>query len=223
MNIVLADRDAPFRRTLRRRLESEGHKVRETSTTCTSLEAVHHSSAAAMIVDWHLLDGGARALCRAAKASQVPAFVLVLAAHESRVDRLAALAAGADDFLVKPFVDMREILARLWVRERVQAGPRAARLYELRHDPVMRRLSGNGAEVELTPTESALFARLQRGHQRVVPWGELASCLRTHGKASDRQELAVYMATLRRKLRPVDLRIANTRGVGYALFGPARD
>lgn len=223
MNIVLADRDATFRRTLKSMLESEGHSVTETSTTRRSLELVRHSRAAATVVDWHLLNGGARALCRAAKASLLPPFVLILAARESRVDRLAAFAAGADDFLVKPFVDMREILARLWVRERVEVRRPEAPQRESRHDPVMRRLCCNGAVVELTPTESALFAGLQRAHEVVVPWEELASCLRTRGKPGDRQELAVYMATLRRKLRAVDMRIENTRGVGYALLGAARD
>lgn len=193
------------------------------------LDVAHRKSIAAVIVDWKLPDGDAPSFCRSARTDGVRAFLLVLSDSADRNARVLALEAGADDFMVKQFVDPREVVARLTVLEQGSKhgeqlfSPRTERSDKVpRHDEVMRQVYWKDEVVELTPTESALFARLRRSQEAVTPWSDLVDCFRTKGKSSDRQELTVYMATLRAKIRGLGFSIKSVRGVGYVLQGPTK-
>lgn len=152
--------------------------------------------------------------------SQVP--VVVLSARQTSDDKVEALDAGADDYVSKPF-GMDELLARLRAAERRGQPTTTAPVVETASftvDLARRRVSRNGQEVRLTPTEWQLLEILARHPGDVV--GRREMLLELRGPHLDREThyLRVYIAQLRRKLEPNP---ANPRhlitepGVGYRL------
>lgn len=152
--------------------------------------------------------------------SQVP--VVVLSARQTSDDKVEALDAGADDYVSKPF-GMDELLARLRAAERRGQPATAAPVVETASFTVnlaQRRVSRDGHDVRLTPTEWQLLEILARHPGDVVGRREMLVELRGPHLDRETHYLRVYIAQLRRKLEPNP---ANPRhliteaGVGYRL------
>lgn len=210
---------------MRRALEGEGLRVFEAQTLARGLIEAGTRKPDLVILDLGLPDGDGHAFIAALRAwSPVP--VIVLSARVEETDKVAALDAGADDYLTKPF-GVAELLARVRValrrgwsgeeREPVQ------HLGEVTVDLIHRRITRNAEDIHLTQTEFRLLSVLlghpgkvltQRHLLREV-WGPTAV---EHG-----HYLRIYMARLRHKLeadpaRPVFL--LTETGVGYR-YAPA--
>ena len=165
----------------------------------------------------HRRHRGGRGACGA--GSTVP--IIVLSVREAEVDKVAALDAGADDYVTKPF-GMNELLARLRAAlRRPQPAPEAAvvRDRRLHHRPGRQAGRAGDSEVRLTPTEWHLVEMLVRNPGRLVTQRQLLQ--RGVGpavRATETNYLRVYMAQVRRKLEPDPSRpryFITEPGMGY--------
>lgn len=193
--------------------------------------AVAHSGASGLdgMANWHpdlvVLDLGLPDLdgmdvLRALRGwSQVP--VVVLSARQTSHDKVQALDAGADDYVAKPFA-MDELLARLRAAARRRA-PDDAPVVETAAftvDIARHRVTRDGQDVRLTPTEWHLLEILTRNVGKVVGRRELLAELRGPNLDRETHYLRVYLAQLRRKLEPDPTHprhLLTEPGVGYRL------
>ena len=212
--VLVVDDDALVRRMLTRSLAAEGFEVEHVADGGAALAAAEASAPDLVVLDVTMpgLDG--LAVCRRLRANGLRGSILMLTARDAVADRVAALEAGADDYLVKPFA-VEELVARLHAlgRRGRDDGDRLA-YGDLVLELSTRTAQRGGRSVSLTARESALLELLLRNARVVVPreraieeiWREAAV-----PNVVDR-----YVARLRRKLGEPPL-IHTVRGVGFML------
>ena len=147
--------------------------------------------------------------------------IIVLSAWGQESQKVAALDAGADDYVTKPF-GMDELLARLRAAvRRALARRRPSRSSTTEHftvDLSAKRVTRDGADVRLTPTEWQLLEVLARNADRLVTQRQLLQEVWGPGYQNEANYLRVYMANLRRKLEPSPSRpryLLTEPGMGY--------
>lgn len=220
-DILIIDDEVQIRRLLRLTLEAAGYSVRESSTGRAGLDEIVRRAPDALVLDMGLPDlSGLDVLRQLREWSRLPVLVLTVLAAEN--DKVAALDAGADDYLTKPF-GSAELTARL--RAILRRAPNEAELAavvfgEVVVDFAARSVRKAGVEVKLTPKEYALLRLLVLHRGRVVTHQQILREL--WGPKSEEQThyLRVHMAHLRQKLesephRPRHLRTES--GIGYRL------
>ena len=219
--ILVVEDDPLILRFVRQALEGEGHQVFDTDTLRRGLIEAGTRRPDLLILDLGLPDGDGVDLLRDLRGwSSLP--VIVLSARSGEANKIEALDAGADDYLVKPF-SVGELLARVRaaLRRRDNVGSQAAsaiQFGECEIDLVRRQVRRGGEHVHLTPVEyklaAALISRESQGltHRQLLRevWGP-ASVEHNH-------YLRIYLGHLRRKLeadpaRPVHF--LTETGVGY--------
>jgi len=221
--VVLVIEDEPqIRRFLRASLDAEGFAVEEASSGEQGLAMAANRKAEVVILDLGLPDlDGVEVIRRLRAWSAVP--VIVLSARAEEKHKVAALDAGADDYVAKPF-GMHELLARLRVAlrhaARVGGEPAVFEAGELRVDLAARRVTRAGVEVHLTPIEYRLLAELVKHAGKVLTQRHLLKEVWGPGYLERPHYLRVHMANLRGKLeadaaRP--RRLLTETGVGYRL------
>jgi two-component system KDP operon response regulator KdpE len=226
--LVLIIEDEPqMRRFLRPALEGQGYRVREATTASEAMIEASSHNPDIVVLDLGLPDGdGVDVARRLREWSAVP--IIVVSARGQEADKVAALDAGADDYVTKPF-GMAELLARLrvaWRHANRITGPIGESSFEaegVRIDLGRRRVWRDGQEIHFTPLEYKLLATLVRYAGRVVTHRQLLKEVWGPFAASETQYLRVYMTQLRHKLerdpaQPV-LLLTET-GVGYRLREP---
>jgi two-component system KDP operon response regulator KdpE len=219
--ILIIDDETQIRRLLRLTLEPAGYAVREAETGQQGLQEIAYRAPEGVVLDLGLpdLDGGT-VLRRLREWSSVP--VLVLTVRDSEDDKIAALDAGADDYLTKPFSG-RELLARLRAvlrRTQTSAEPAIARFGEIEVDQAAHVVRRSGTEVHLTAREYALLRLLVQHRGRVVTHRQILRELWGPNAEENTQYLRVHMTHLRQKLEaaphaPRHLRTES--GIGYRL------
>ncbi len=222
--VVLIEDEPQIRRFLRATLTGQGYRLFETATGADGLVEVASRQPDVVILDLGLPDvDGLEVIRRLREWTAVP--VIVLSARGQERDKVAALDAGADDYVSKPF-SAGELLARVRVALRHTAGAShegddsAFTVGELQVDLLRRRVTMRGAEVRLTPIEYKLLTALVRHAGKVVTHQQLLR--EVWGPSHDDQAhyVRVYMAHLRHKLEaePAQPRYLLTEpGVGYRL------
>ena len=203
--VLVCDDEAQILRALRVILRDAGYEALPADTGEDALDAaaVHQPDAA--IIDLVLPDLDGVEVCRRLREwSEIP--IIVLSAVGEEDVKVRALAAGADDYVTKPF-GPRELIARLEaVLRRSKSEPKDAVMQAegLEVDLAARVVTRDGEEIHLTPTEFDLLRTLVRNRGRLVTYRELLVSVWGPSYADDTQVLRTHVANLRRKIEPAD-------------------
>ncbi|WP_308443956.1 two-component system response regulator KdpE [Leeia speluncae] len=200
--IVLIEDDPQIRRFVRISLESEGYRVQEADSASRGLIEAATRKPDLLIVDLGLPDRDGISLIEDFRGwSQHP--VLVLSARTDESDKIAALDAGADDYLTKPF-GVGELLARVraLLRRSVGGGENTPRhqFGEVVVDLALRLVSFQGGEVHLTPIEYRLLQTLVANPNKVLTHRFLMQAVWGPNHAESGHYLRIYLSRLRQKL-----------------------
>lgn len=221
--LVLED-EAEIRQFVCRSLSAEGWQVFEAATLKQGRIEVGTRRPDLVIADLGLPDGDGVDFVRELRAwSGVPIIVLSARTHES--EKVAALDAGADDYITKPF-GVAELLARTRANlRRIRAGRSTPELSfrfgDVEVDLAARCVRKAGAEVHLTPIEYRLLALLVANAGRVLTHPHLLREVWGPGHSQSTPYLRVYMGNLRQKLEADSAQpkyILTETGVGYRLL-----
>lgn len=218
---LIIDDEKQIRRLLRIALESADHQVYEAGTGEAGLNEAVHRRPDVVLLDLGLPDmEGVKLLRRLREWSDVP--VLILSVRDDAEEKVAALDAGADDYVTKPF-DTAELLARVRAAQRrslSETGEPVFKSGPLCVDFAARQVKLNGEEVKLTPTEYSLLRVLVQNVGKVVTHRQLLRSVWGEKAESQAQYLRVYITHLRRKLeaeRDSPTLIRTEVGIGYRL------
>jgi two-component system, OmpR family, KDP operon response regulator KdpE len=223
LTILLIEDEPQMRRFLRASLSTTGHELVEAATAKEGLLFASSRSPDVILLDLGLPDmDGLEVTKRLREWTRTP--IIVLSARDKEDDKVAALDAGADDYLTKPF-SMQELLARMRVAERhatlgTEKEESVHRLGDLVVDLASRIVTRGGDEVRLTPIEWKLLATLVRNTGRVMTYQQLLKEVWGPRYASQKQYLHVYVGHLRHKLEADPTRprfLLTDAGVGYRL------
>ncbi|HSC04709.1 MAG TPA: response regulator transcription factor [Solirubrobacteraceae bacterium] len=216
--VLVVDDEQQILRALRVILREAGFEALPASTGEEALDAAALQPPDAAIIDLLLPDMDGVELCRRLREwTEMPMIVLSAVGDEDA--KVRALAAGADDYVTKPF-GPRELIARLQANlRRIAPGPEEAqmRMDGLEVDLARRSVQVDGHEVHLTPTEFDLLRQLVRNRGRLMTHRELLTAVWGPGYGEDTQVLRAHIANLRRKIEPPEGRryIRTDPGVGY--------
>jgi two-component system KDP operon response regulator KdpE len=220
LTVLVIDDEPQIHRFLGPALDAAGYSPLRAETAREGLRLAASRGPACVLLDLGLPDlDGKEVLARLRAFSQVP--VIVISARDREVEKVAALDAGADDYVEKPF-GLAELLARLRAVTRrallgevpaplVRAGP-------LEVDLEKRRASVDGVALGLTPREWDLLAALARDLGRVVTQRRLLTEIWGPAHVEDSQYLRVYVGQLRGKLGEAAGLLRTEPGVGYRLL-----
>ena len=219
--VLVVDDERAIRRFLRASLTANGYHVFEASTAQQGLEAAANVRPDLIILDLGLPDlDGIDVTRQLREWSKVP--IVILSVRGQDADKIAALDAGADDYLTKPF-STGELLARMRVAIRHAAEPADAPVIttgDLVVDVAHRRITLAGREVSLTPIEYALLKTLALNAGKVLIHRHLIREVWGLGYDQDANLLRVSISKLRHKIEPDPARpqyIITEPGVGYRL------
>jgi two-component system KDP operon response regulator KdpE len=204
---------------LRVSLGEQGYETDTAATGKACLDLASRHPPALVLLGLDLPDlSGVDVIRSLRRWSQVA--IIVLAEREQSREQLAALDAGADDYVIEPF-DMNELLARIRAVSRRGTRPGAcARLSVGRHtlDLVRREVSGNGGHVDLTPVEWEIVEALARRAGRLVTQAQLLTEVGGQEYLREGGSLRVLMSRLRHKLEDDPVRprhLITEPGLGY--------
>jgi two-component system response regulator MprA len=224
--VLLADDDPRLRQFLELELGEEGYAVRSCSDGIEALTAIRQDAPDLVILDWMLPDLSGVEVCQRLRSTGLQLPVLMLTGRHAVRDRVEALDAGADDYLVKPF-SIEELLARLRALGRRAPAPGAGTqalqevmvLEDLRLNLASHEVTRGGAVVHLSHTEFQLLRCLLAEAGRVQSRQSLLEQVWGDDFMGDDNVLDVYVRYLRRKLEPPGkpTLIQTVRGVGFLL------
>jgi two-component system, OmpR family, KDP operon response regulator KdpE len=216
--VLVCDDEHQILRALRVILRDAGYEALPASTGEEALDVAAVSRPDAGIIDLVLPDMDGIELCRRLREwTEMPLIVLSAVGDEDA--KVRALAAGADDYVTKPF-GPRELIARLQANmRRIEPDPEQTLITTdgLEVDLASRTVRQNGAEVHLTPTEFDLLRLLARNRGRLMTHRDLLVSVWGAGYGDDTQVLRAHIANLRRKIEPPGgpKYIRTDPGVGY--------
>ena len=220
MKVLVVDDEPQIRRALRTSLEAHGYEVATVGTGDEGVVGVASGAPDLVLLDLGLPDmDGTEVIRRVRGFAEVP--IIVLSVRESQDDKVAALDAGADDYVTKPFA-MEELLARTRAALRRGAPEEPAhpslRFGTLDVDLAKRLVSIDGEPIHLTPTEYALLEALVTNPGKLLTHQYLLRRVWGQGYGTETTYLRTYVRTLRKKLgddasRPA--MIITEPGVGY--------
>ena len=219
--VLVVDDELPIRRFLRISLETNNYRVYEAENGTEALAKAAQVRPEVIILDMNLPDmEGVEVLRRLREWTTTP--VIILSVRDADRDKVAALDAGADDYLTKPF-STDELLARVRVARR-HAQPAAAEpvltFGHVQIDLARRLVTRGGEPVKLTPTEYALLRLLAQHAGRVLTHRQILKEVWGPQYADETHYLRVYFAQLRQKLEDnpaLPHLIVTEPGVGYRL------
>jgi len=222
--IAVIEDEPQMRRFIRASLTARGYRMVEGGTANEALLLVSSHNPDLLLLDLGLPDGDGIELTRQLREwSHMP--IIVLSARGLEQDKVAALDAGADDYLTKPF-GVDELLARMRVALRhaeTTASSETRQAFEfgsLKIDLVRREVTQAGNAVRLTPIEYKLLTLLARNAGRVLTHGQILAEVWGHRHANMAHHVRVHMAELRKKIEADPARpklIVTEPGVGYRL------
>ena len=218
---LVIDDEVQIRRLLRVVLESADYQVHEAETAAQGLTDAATRRPDVVLLDLGLPDSdGVKVLRRLREWSQVP--VIILSVRDDEEGKVAALDAGADDYVTKPF-SSAELLARLRAAQRKTRPEEEISRFksgDLIVDLTARVVTRAGREVKLTATEYALLRLFVRHAGRVLTHRQILREIWGPKSEEHRQYLRVYVTHLRQKIErdPAAPELVKTEpGIGYRL------
>jgi two-component system, OmpR family, KDP operon response regulator KdpE len=223
--LVLVVEDEPqMRKFIRASLMSHGYRVLEAERAADAVSLLTSHNPELVLLDLGLPDGDGIELAKQVREwSRVP--IIVLSARGREDDKVAALDAGADDYLTKPF-GVNELLARMRVALRhAQRGDRELALQtlefgDLKLDLVRREVFRGTEELHLTPIEYKLLCLFAQNAGKVLTHRHILKDVWGAAYASQTHYVRVHMAELRKKIEADPARpklLVTEPGVGYRL------
>lgn len=221
LRILVVDDERAIRRYLRTSLMGRGFKVLEAGAAEEALTSAVSDHPDLMILDLGLPDlDGVEVVRRVREWSKMP--IIILSVRDREDDKVAALDAGADDYLAKPF-GMGELMARIRVAMRHSAKTSEEPVFELndlRVDLARREVLLKGERVALTPTEYELLRVLVQNVGKVMTHNHLLRQVWGAAYEEESHLLRVNVSNLRKKIEPNPDQpqyILTEPGVGYRL------
>jgi len=223
--VLVVDDEPQILRALQTNLRGAGYEVQTAATAAEAIAAAAAHPPDAVILDLVLPDGSGTDVCRELRTwSSVP--ILVLSAVGDEVEKVAALDAGADDYVTKPF-GMEELLARLRaaLRRTSAVSEPVLAVGELVLDLEKHAVFRNGEQLSLTPNQYGLLALLIRNEGKLLTHRAILRDVWGPGYGGESHYLHVYVSQLRRKIEPDPTRpryLLTEPGAGYRLVNPDR-
>ncbi|MGH2476458.1 MAG: response regulator [Candidatus Limnocylindrales bacterium] len=222
--VLVVDDESPMLRALGTNLRARGYQVDLAPTGEEALQLAARHRPDAVILDLGLPGiTGIEVIEGLRGWTAVP--IIILSARGTEPDKVAALDAGADDYVTKPF-GMDELLARLRAAlRRIAPAPESAQVAtpDFSVDLAAKKVTGPDGEVRLTPTEWALVEVLVRNAGKLVSQRQLLQEVWGPQYGEEANYLRVHMAHIRRKLEPDPSRpryFITEPGMGYRFEGP---
>ena len=219
--ILMVDDEVAILRFLRVALGNGEFSLHEAENGHSALAAAAATRPDLILLDLGLPDlDGVEVIKRVREWSQVP--IIVLSVRDGEDDKVGALDAGADDYLIKPF-GVGELQARIRaaMRRSLQQAPEPVfHCQELEVDLPRRRVTLHGEEVQLTPTEYELLRLLVSHAGRVLTHGQILKQIWGGAYLDQQNVLRVTVSNLRQKIEPDPARpkyLVTEVGVGYRL------
>ena len=219
--VLVVDDENAIRRYLRTALTAQGFAVYEASNGQETLNAVIENRPDVIILDLGLPDfDGIEVTRRLREWSNTP--IIILSVREAEQDKIAALDAGADDYLTKPF-GTGELMARMRVVMRRLAGKSdepVLQVDDLKMDLSRRIVTLNESQISLTPTEYEILRLLLQNAGKVLTHRQLLRQVWGTAYESEMHMLRVNISNLRRKIEHDPARphyLITESGVGYRI------
>jgi two-component system, OmpR family, KDP operon response regulator KdpE len=222
--VLVVDDEPQILRALQIKLRDAGYAVETASTAQEALMRAGMRPPEAVVLDLLLPDGSGTDVCRELRRwSTAP--ILVLSAVGEEKEKIAALDAGADDYVTKPFSG-DELLARLRaaLRRAAPSPEPVVEVGELRIDLDKRAVTVAGTPVSLTPIEYDLLRLLAENQGKLLTHPMILRAIWGPAFQEESNYLHVHVSHLRRKIEPDPARpryILNQAGVGYRLVEPS--
>jgi two-component system KDP operon response regulator KdpE len=224
--VLVVDDESQILRALQLKLRAAGYAVETAATADEALMKAAMRPPEAIILDLVLPDRSGTDVCRELRTwSAVP--IVVLSAVGEEQEKIAALDAGADDYVTKPFSG-DELLARVRAQLRRGAPPGRPLLEvgELRIDLEKRLVTMAGEPVALTPIEYDLLRLFAVNEGKLLTHPAILREIWGPAYGEESNYLHVYISHLRRKIEPEPARpryLLTQAGVGYRLVAPDSD
>ena len=219
-SILIADDEANILMLLEMELQAEGFSTIGCGDGAKALAQIRESAPAIALLDWNMPIITGLDVCRRLRdtGNRIP--VIMITARDEMDDRVAALEAGADDFISKPF-NIREVLARVkaLLRRSTAISPDQLNFGALHLNGAERRCSYGGQELNLTVREFDLLECFLRNPRQALSRTQLIQNVWGEDYFGDDNVVDVYVRYLRRKLEEVkpDRIIQTIRGIGFGL------
>jgi len=203
--ILVVDDEPQIRRVLRTALSAEGYEVNDARTGEDALIAVREHRFDLILLDINMPGMGGLEACSLIRGSSEVA-IIMLTARDAETDKVAALDAGADDYITKPF-GTPELLARIRAALRrlptsSEGGPELVRLKDIEINFATRRVSAKGNEVRLTPKEFDLLRYLMANPNTPISHTKLLQAVWGPDYGDQVEYLRVFINRLRKKIEP---------------------
>jgi two-component system KDP operon response regulator KdpE len=223
MRVLVVDDEPQFLRALATNLRGAGYEVETATTAAEALASAGLRPPDAVVLDLLLPDGSGTAVLRELRGWSDAPVVLVSAVGDED-EKIAALDAGADDYVTKPFA-IGELLARLRAVLR-RAGPPGEPVLEvgpIRIDLEKQSVAVDGEPVHLTPHEFRILRLLAQNEGKLLTHRAILREVWGPAYGQESNYLHVYVSQLRRKLEPDPARpryLLTEPGAGYRLVAP---
>jgi len=205
-SILIVDDDPGIRRALGSTLAALGYKADEASTGEHGIDLAGRNHYDAILLDINMPGKGGIETCRDLRLKLPTAGILMITVRDSEDDKVAALDAGADDFITKPFV-IPELTARLRAIRRGRAvastKPDLIEIGDLTLDPLRRRVAKRGTPLHLTPKEFDVLEYLMSHAGIPVRHHELLRAVWGPDYAGEVEYLRTFVRQLRKKIEDI--------------------